>query len=143
MQFNPTFDGTRYGRRQHFPRAHQLGNSVTTLNMNQCIVQHVLIKVVHFYQPIRMDNSLPSSNFPHPSPFSALRSPHSSLLRHHKSCFCHPRGPSTRPCSIPLAHVDKPMVDFDVSIAPLWIRRHLLEHSVKMPFLTTSTAVQI
>lgn len=35
------------------------------------------------------------------------------------------------------------MVDVDVPIGPLWIRRQLFEHSVAIPLLTTSTASQI
>lgn len=35
------------------------------------------------------------------------------------------------------------MVDIDVPIGPLWIRRQLFEHSVAIPLLTTSTASQI
>lgn len=35
------------------------------------------------------------------------------------------------------------MVDVDVSIGPLWIRRQLFEHSVAVPLLTASTAAQI
>lgn len=39
--------------------------------------------------------------------------------------------------------MDQDMVDVDVTIGPLWIRRQVFEHSVAVPLLTAATASQI